>query len=148
MAQQTNAWKHLRRVTLDNGMVVLAKLDRETGEEMADSYENEAEANEMCQNLHTAGVACHVGSRGPVRYVVLDDAARAQGNDEALSAFLAKMAGIDDALGVIQQAADDHFGASPEKVHWGHVGDLGWVLEQLEEVREFADPTQKTTKRS
>ena len=148
MAKQTNAWKHLRRVTLDKGMVVLAKLDRETGEETAVGYANETEANEMCDSLRTAGVACHVGSRGPVRYVVLDDAARAQGSDEVLSAFLAKLAGIDDALGVIQQAADDHFGASPEKVHWGHVGDLGWVLERLEEVREFADRTQKITKRS
>ena len=87
MAQQTNAWKHLRRVTLDNGMVVLAKLDRETGEETAVGYANETEANEICDNLRTAGVACHVG-------------------------------------------------------------DLGWVLERLEEVREFADRTQRTTKRS
>ena len=139
----TEVWKHLRRVTLDSGMVVLAKLDRETGEVTADAYTDEGEANKMCENLRAAGVACHVTSRGPIHYLVLDDATQPRANDEALSAFVSKLAEIDDALTTIRQAADDHFGTEPEAIHWGHVGDLGWILEQLEEIKQFASRTQK-----
>ena len=134
----TGVWKHLRRATLDNGQVVVARLNRETGEETADAHTDKAAAEKMCGHLRDAGISCHVTSRGPIHYIALDDATEPRGNDEALGAFVSKLAEIGEALTALQQAADDHFGADPDHVSWGHVGDLGWILEQLTEVREFA----------
>lgn len=45
-------------------------------------------------------------------------------NDTALAAFIARKAEIDTALDRIRAAGDDHFFASPEDVHWGHVTNL------------------------
>lgn len=45
-------------------------------------------------------------------------------NDAALAAFVARKAEIDAALDRIRAASDDHFFASPEDVHWGHVTAL------------------------
>ncbi len=45
-------------------------------------------------------------------------------NDAALAAFVARKAEIDAALDRIHAASDDHFFASPEDVHWGHVTAL------------------------
>lgn len=45
-------------------------------------------------------------------------------NDTALAAFNARKAEIDAALDRIRAASDDHFFASPEGVHWGHVTAL------------------------
>ena len=45
-------------------------------------------------------------------------------NDAALAAFTARKAEIDAALVRIRPASDDHFFASPEDVHWGHVTAL------------------------
>ena len=45
-------------------------------------------------------------------------------NDAALAAFIARKAKIDAALDRIRAASDDHFFASPEDVHWGHVTAL------------------------
>ena len=42
-------------------------------------------------------------------------------NDAALAAFIARKAEIDAALDRIRAASGDHFFASPEDVHWGHV---------------------------
>ncbi|RBI82656.1 hypothetical protein DRV85_18175 [Rhodosalinus halophilus] len=45
-------------------------------------------------------------------------------DDAALAAFVARKAEIDAALDRIRAASDDHFFASPEHVHWGHVTAL------------------------
>jgi len=45
-------------------------------------------------------------------------------NDAALAAFIAHKAEIDAALDRIRAASDDHFFASPENLHWGHVTAL------------------------
>lgn len=45
-------------------------------------------------------------------------------NDAALAAFVAPKVEIDAALDRIRAASDDHFFASPEDVHWGHVTAL------------------------
>jgi hypothetical protein len=45
-------------------------------------------------------------------------------NDAALAAFISRKAEIDAALDRIRAASDDHFFASPEDVHWGHVTAL------------------------
>ncbi len=49
------------------------------------------------------------------------DFAMPKTNDAALAAFIARKAEIDAPLDRIRAASDDHFFASPEDVHWGHV---------------------------
>lgn len=53
---------------------------------------------------------------------------------KALDEFVGKVAQIRAALEQIQVATGDHFGLTPEEIHWGHVGDAGRVLEGLEEI--------------
>ncbi|MFN4343447.1 MAG: hypothetical protein ACK4FE_15640 [Azonexus sp.] len=52
----------------------------------------------------------------------------------ALDAYLALTAAIHAKLKRLQQLADDHFGHSPDALHWGHVGDLGRVEAGLGEL--------------
>lgn len=55
-------------------------------------------------------------------------------NDTALAAFIVRKAEIDAALDRIRAASDDHFFASPEDVHWGHVtalADHAALLKQI-----------------
>lgn len=44
------------------------------------------------------------------------------------TAYAARTAQIHAKLARLQQLADDHFGHDPDAVHWGHVGDLGRVV--------------------
>jgi len=58
-------------------------------------------------------------------------------NDAALAAFIARKAEIDAALDRIRAASDDHFFASPEDVHWGHVtalADHAALLKRITDV--------------
>ena len=59
---------------------------------------------------------------------------RERNHEEALSAFMAAIAEIRETLAQIENAVDDHLGADPEKVHWGHTGDARRILEQLRET--------------
>lgn len=52
----------------------------------------------------------------------------------ALDAYFARTATIHAKLERLQQLADDHFGHDPDAIHWGHVGDLGWVETELDEL--------------
>ena len=52
----------------------------------------------------------------------------------ALDAYLARTAAIHIKLARLQQLADDHFGHSPDAIHWGHVGDLGRVDQALDDL--------------
>ncbi len=52
----------------------------------------------------------------------------------ATDAYLARAAAISIKLARLQQLADDHFGHSPEAIHWGHVGDLGRVDQALDDL--------------
>lgn len=45
-------------------------------------------------------------------------------NNAALAAFISRKVEIDAALDRILAASEDHFFASPEDVHWGHVTAL------------------------
>jgi hypothetical protein len=56
----------------------------------------------------------------------------------ALDAFLAKKAEIDTMLARLQALSDEHFEASPDEVHWGHVGTLGFYAEQLKRITDAA----------
>ncbi len=61
-------------------------------------------------------------------------AARNQQN--SLAAFLAKKAEFDALLADLQQMSADHFGADPEAVLWGSVGDLAHWNSRLREVTD------------
>jgi len=58
--------------------------------------------------------------------------------EEALAAFIAKKAEIDEMLTRLQELSDDHFNYSPDEVNWGHVGTLGYYAELLKRVTDQA----------
>jgi hypothetical protein len=54
-------------------------------------------------------------------------------NDRAVSAFISRKAEFDALLERLAALSADHFGVSPDDVHWGHVGtvaDAGLLLRQ------------------
>ena len=59
------------------------------------------------------------------------------GNDAALAAFVARKAEIDAMLERLAAFSDDHFSVAPDDVNWGHVGDLGHVIERLRQASDF-----------
>ena len=62
----------------------------------------------------------------------------ARTNDAALAAFVAKKAEIDAMLARLQTFSDDHFGADPQRVNWGHVGSLEYQAYLLKQISDFA----------
>ncbi len=58
-------------------------------------------------------------------------------NQQALDAFVARKAAIDDLIAKLQTASADHFAVSPDAVHWGHVGSLGYLLNSLSDAATF-----------
>ena len=61
-----------------------------------------------------------------------------QTNDKALAAFMARKAEIDTMLARLQALSDEHFEASPDDIHWGHVGDLADISKNLREICDRA----------
>jgi len=55
-------------------------------------------------------------------------------NDKALAAFMTRKAEIDTMLTRLQTLSDEHFEASPDEIHWGHVGDLADISKNLREI--------------
>ncbi|MCL2093803.1 MAG: hypothetical protein FWH12_06375 [Treponema sp.] len=58
-------------------------------------------------------------------------------NEDALNAFIGKIAEASEKAGTLSDFIQNHLGYSPEEVNWGHVGDAGHVLEQLDEILNF-----------
>lgn len=56
----------------------------------------------------------------------------------ALDAFLSAKIEIDALLARLKALSDDHFGADPEVIDWGHVGDLGRMRTQLQDIADRA----------
>ena len=56
----------------------------------------------------------------------------------ALDAFLARKAEIDNALERLQALSDDHFNAHPDEITWGHVGDPRHYAELLKQITDSA----------
>ena len=52
----------------------------------------------------------------------------------ALDTYLQRLPMILDKIEALRQLADDHFGHSPDAIHWGHVGDLGRVDQALDDL--------------
>jgi hypothetical protein len=63
---------------------------------------------------------------------------RAVTNDKALAAFAAAKADIDARLERLKALSDDHFNATPDKIHWGHVGDLQRYASLLLQITDIA----------
>ena len=61
----------------------------------------------------------------------------------AADAYLARAAAIHNKLTRLQQLAADHFGHSPDAIHWGHVGDLGRVDQALDDLLAIFDGQAK-----
>ncbi|WP_373504667.1 hypothetical protein [Aestuariivirga sp.] len=59
-------------------------------------------------------------------------------NSKAGAAFIAKKAEIDAMLARLRALSDDHFGADPETIHWGHVGTLSHYAELLKRITDSA----------
>ena len=59
-------------------------------------------------------------------------------NDKALAAFLTRKAEVDTMLSRLQALSDGHFEASPDEIHWGHVGDLADISKNLREICDRA----------
>ena len=60
----------------------------------------------------------------------------ARTQEQSLEAFLAKKVEFDALLADLQHMSDDHFGADPEMVLWGHVGTLEHWNSRLREVTD------------
>ena len=50
--------------------------------------------------------------------------------------FVQKKAEIDDLLTRLQQHSADHFDVNPDAVHWGHVGNLDYMLSHLRQITD------------
>lgn len=61
-----------------------------------------------------------------------------QPKQTARAAFLAKKAQIDAMLSRLQALSDASFNQDPDRVHWGHVGDLTSYAEQLRRITDSA----------
>jgi hypothetical protein len=61
-------------------------------------------------------------------------ASQTRSRERALEEFIARVGRIEDALETIKAANDEHYDLSPKEINWGHVGDVGRVLQGLEEI--------------
>jgi hypothetical protein len=60
----------------------------------------------------------------------------AKSNDQALAAFTARKAEIDRMLAKLAELSANHFNVDPDTLHWGNVGDLGYMRDRLTEICE------------
>ena len=61
----------------------------------------------------------------------------------ALDTYLQRLPLILDKIEALRQLASDHFGYSPDAIHWGHVGDLGRVDQALDDLLAIFDGQAK-----
>jgi hypothetical protein len=59
-------------------------------------------------------------------------------NSKALAAFIAAKADIDAMLATLAALSADHFGETPDEIHWGHVGTLSLYRERLRDITDMA----------
>ena len=63
-------------------------------------------------------------------------------NDMAVCAFIGRKAEFDALLERLAALSDDHFGVSPDDVHWGHVGTVADVVLLLQQALRQLEPGQ------
>ncbi|MCL2215414.1 MAG: hypothetical protein FWB91_00205 [Defluviitaleaceae bacterium] len=59
-------------------------------------------------------------------------------NDQALAAFMDKIAEATERLAELKNYVDDHMGESPEDINWGHVGSAEYMVSKLTELTDWA----------
>jgi hypothetical protein len=57
-------------------------------------------------------------------------------NDNAFAAFVAAKSEFDALIAKLQVLSADHFNTTPEAVHWGDVGSVGYAVEKLTDIAE------------
>lgn len=56
--------------------------------------------------------------------------------------YLIGMSLVNEKLARLQALADDHFGADPDRLNWGHVGSLRHIDELLTQALDHIDPAR------
>lgn len=56
---------------------------------------------------------------------------------DPIESYVAKVSHIDAMLKRLQTACDDHFYNNPDDIHWGHVGDVSAIEEQLQRLSDM-----------
>ncbi|MFT0532424.1 hypothetical protein ACMHYJ_06255 [Castellaniella hirudinis] len=57
-------------------------------------------------------------------------------NTQATDAYVELVISIQEKLAILQGAANDHFGADPDRIDWANVGDLTLTLNQLTDIAD------------
>lgn len=52
-------------------------------------------------------------------------------NEKALQAFMENMSDAKTLFEKLQAHINDHMGINPDDINWGHVGDIGYIVEKL-----------------
>ena len=55
-------------------------------------------------------------------------------HEKALDHFLGTVDEIHTLLELIGEANDEHYGLTPDEIHWGHVGDAKRIYSGLKEI--------------
>lgn len=63
-------------------------------------------------------------------------------NDGAVSAFISRKAAFDALLERLAALSANHFGVSPDDVHWGHVGTIADAVLLLRQALAQLEPDQ------
>ncbi|MFC0202062.1 hypothetical protein [Paracoccus rhizosphaerae] len=63
-------------------------------------------------------------------------------NERAVSAFISRKAELDGLLERLAAQSADHFGVSPDDVHWGHVGNVADAILLLRQALAQLEPGQ------
>lgn len=71
-----------------------------------------------------------------VKHTTNSPATKTPDRENALHCFIANIDEAKALLALISEHLEDHMGADPEKVHWGHVGDASRIKLALREIAE------------
>lgn len=59
-------------------------------------------------------------------------------HEKALDEFIGLIAEMQERLAELKGFVDDHMGYDPDSINWGHVGDAGYILGELNEMTDWA----------
>ncbi len=54
----------------------------------------------------------------------------------ALETFVTKRSEIDNMLARLVEVNDNHYEMNPDELHWGHVGDITGIAEDLKQITD------------
>jgi len=59
-------------------------------------------------------------------------------NEKALKAFMFEITTASELLKELQEYVNNHAGVHHDEVSWGHVGNVGYMVELLTELKDLA----------